>query len=91
VLPTNIRRLYPVEITIILEWRFWDLQLVDDKVHVTVAFKGEPSRLVIPLRALTYFSDPTEKLNVQLREGKTSEARCKSEDRIASSLHPSHS
>lgn len=87
VLPPHIRRLHPTEITVVLEWRFWNLRLVDDKIHVTVSFSDVPAQIVIPLRSLTYFSDPTEKLEVWLRAGETSEERCASEASVASVVH----
>lgn len=79
VLPARIRDRNPLEITIVLEWQYWDLQRIEDRIQVTVSFDGEPARIVIPLAALTYFSDPAAAFAVWLRAGDSSEERCSTE------------
>lgn len=76
VLPPDVRSRHPVEITIILEWQYWDLQRVDDEVRVTVSFDSQIERIVIPLDALTHFSDPVADVSIWLQPGRTSEERC---------------
>jgi uncharacterized protein len=76
VLPPDVRAQHPVEITIVLEWQYWDLQRVDNEIRVTVSFQSQLERIVIPLNALTYFSDAAADVSVWLRAGETSEERC---------------
>ena len=76
VLPPDVRTQHPVEITIVLEWQYDDLVVSEHEIRVTVSFNSQPARIVIPLAALTSFSDPSVGLQVWLRSGATSEARC---------------
>ncbi len=76
VLPQRIREAYPSEITIVLEWEFWNLQRIENEIHVTVGFGGIRERIVIPLEALTHFADPSVEVAVWFRTGDTSDARC---------------
>lgn len=76
VLPADVRGRNPVEITIVLEWQYWDLEVVDREIRVMVSFNLQAERIVIPLDALTYFSDPTAGFAAWLRPGATSEERC---------------
>ena len=50
---------YPERMTIVLQHKFENLQVYDDHFEVTLHFKGEPDRLVVPYDALTNFVDPS--------------------------------
>ncbi|MCI5045183.1 MAG: ClpXP protease specificity-enhancing factor SspB, partial [Aquisalinus sp.] len=50
---------YPERMTIVLQHKFENLQVHDDHFEVTLHFKGEPDRLVVPYDALTNFVDPS--------------------------------
>jgi uncharacterized protein len=45
--------------TIVLQHKFWDLMVFDDRFEVKLAFNGVPERLVIPLAAIKSFVDPS--------------------------------
>jgi uncharacterized protein len=66
-LPPELRAKYPEEMTIVLQHQFWDLTLQNDLVSVTLKFQGRPSRLVIPLPAITAFGDPSVNFGLQLK------------------------
>lgn len=53
--------------TIVLQHQFWDLTVQDDLVAVTLKFHGRPSRLVIPLAAVSAFGDPSVNFGLQLK------------------------
>ncbi|WP_306253213.1 SspB family protein [Parvularcula sp. IMCC14364] len=50
---------YPERMTIVLQHKFEDLQVHEDHFEVTLHFKGEPDRLIVPYDALTNFVDPS--------------------------------
>ena len=77
----ELRARYPEEMTIVLQHQFWDLAVQDDLVAVTLKFHGRPSRLVIPLTAISAFGDPSVNFGLQL---KTLSVEADSEDGEAS-------
>jgi hypothetical protein len=66
-LPPALRAKYPEEMTVVLQHQFWDLTVQDDFVSVTLKFQGRPSRLVIPLSAITAFGDPSVNFGLRLK------------------------
>lgn len=61
----TLRSKYPQEITIVLQYQFWDLRISDDKFGVTLSFSNVPEKLVIPFAALTGFADPSTKFGLK--------------------------
>ncbi len=57
-LPDYLRARYPAEMTIVLQFQFYDLVVDDIGFAVTLTFNNAPERLVVPLRAITVFADP---------------------------------
>lgn len=57
--PDYLRARYPNEMTIVLQFQFYDLTVDDHEMGVTLTFNNTPERLVIPLRAITVFADPS--------------------------------
>jgi uncharacterized protein len=66
-LPPALRAKYPEEMTVVLQHQFWDLTVQDDLVSVTLKFQGRPSRLVIPLSAISAFGDPSVNFGLRLK------------------------
>jgi uncharacterized protein len=58
-LSARLREQYPEEMTIILQYQFWDLQVDDESFEVGLHFKNIPERLHIPFEAITGFYDPS--------------------------------
>lgn len=73
-LPSELRAKYPDEMTIVLQHQFWDLSVEDDRFAVTLKFRGRPSRLVIPLAAISAFGDPSVNFGLQLKTSRSDEA-----------------
>lgn len=65
---------YPTEMTIVLQHQFWDLSVEDTQFAVTLKFRGRPSRLVIPLSAISAFGDPSVNFGLQLKTSRSDEA-----------------
>jgi hypothetical protein len=57
--PDYLKARYPSEMTIVLQFQFYDLQVDDTAVSVTLTFNNTPERLIIPIRAITVFADPS--------------------------------
>ncbi|MGD9828639.1 MAG: ClpXP protease specificity-enhancing factor SspB [Hyphomicrobiaceae bacterium] len=58
-LSKRLRQQYPDEMTIVLQHRFWDLVVGDDRFEVKLTFDGIPERLAIPYAAIRVFLDPS--------------------------------
>ncbi len=56
---------YPEEMTIVLQHRYWDLQVHDDRFEVSLTFNSIPERLVVPYSALKVFFDPSVPYGLQ--------------------------
>ncbi len=67
VMPDSLRAQYPEEITIVLQYEYWDLEVEDDIFHVTLSFNNERSALSVPYEAITAFADPAVKFGLQLK------------------------
>ncbi len=61
----SLHQQYPEEMTIILQHQFWDLQVDDVGLRVTLSFNNRPHDLVVPYTALTSFVDPSVKFGLQ--------------------------
>lgn len=63
--PQRLIERFPDEMTIVLQNRFWDLAVDDQRFSVGLSFNQIPSKLVIPYSAITGFHDPA--VNFELR------------------------
>lgn len=62
--PDYLKEEYPEEITIVLQYEFWDLEVTDDHFCVTLCFNDIHERLMIPFNAITSFVDPSVKFGL---------------------------
>lgn len=65
VLSKRLREKYPGEMTIVLQHRFWDLVVDEDRFEVKLTFDGIPERLVIPFKSIKVFFDPSVRYGLQ--------------------------
>jgi hypothetical protein len=77
---------YPQEMTIVLQYQFWDLTVTDESFEVGLSFGGVPERIVIPFDAITAFLDPSVQFGFQfeLLDVAGNEAATKSGETAAS-------
>ena len=68
-IPTYLRQQYPDEMTIVLQYQFYDLKVADEVLHVTLSFNNKLEELVIPLAAITTFADPAVSFALQFQSG----------------------
>ncbi len=64
-LSKRLKEKYPEEMTIVLQHRFWDLTVSEDRFEVKLTFDGIPERLVVPFAALKVFFDPSVRYGLQ--------------------------
>ena len=60
---------YPEEMTIVLQHRFWDLAVHEDRFEVKLTFNSIPERLVVPFTAIKVFFDPSVPYGLQFESG----------------------
>jgi len=66
-IPDYLSAQYPHEMTIVLEHQFWGLEVDDHQFSVTLSFRNQAERLVVPLAAVTAFADPSVKFGLEFR------------------------
>ncbi len=66
-IPDYLRDRYPGEMTIVLQYQFYDLAIDDDKLQVTLSFNNIPEKLVVPLAAISIFADPSVNFALQFQ------------------------
>ena len=57
-IPRHLTERFPDEMTIVIQHRYWDLKVEDDRFSVGLSFGGVPSILTVPFGAVTDFVDP---------------------------------
>lgn len=68
ILSKRLKEKYPHEMTIVLQHRFWDLIVSEERFEVKLTFDGIPERLVIPFAAIKVFIDPSVRYGLQFDE-----------------------
>ncbi len=64
-IPKRLADRFPDEMTIVIQHRFWDLKVDEQRFSVGLSFGQVPSTLTIPFSAITGFHDPA--VNFELR------------------------
>ena len=64
-IPKRLIERFPDEMTIVMQNRYWDLLVDDERFSVGLSFNQISSKLVIPYAAITGFHDPA--VNFELR------------------------
>ncbi len=68
-IPDHLMEKFPDEMTIVLQNRFWDLEVNDDGFQVGLSFNQISSLLIIPFAAITSFVDPAVDFALQFQVG----------------------
>lgn len=66
-IPDYLRDRYPGEMTVVLQYQFYDLCIKDECINVTLSFNNVPEKLVIPLSSVTIFADPSVNFALQFQ------------------------
>ena len=68
ILSKRLKEKYPHEMTVVLQHRFWDLIISEDRFEVKLTFDGIPERLVVPYRSIKVFIDPSVRFGLQFED-----------------------
>ena len=66
-IPGHLRERFPDEMTIVLQNKFWDLNVTEEGFSVGLSFNQMPSKLVMPFSAITAFVDPAVDFGLQFQ------------------------
>jgi len=78
---------FPDEMTIVLENKFWGLEVSEEAFAVTLSFGGRNERLTVPFAALTAFVDPSVKFGLQFGAAETA-AKARAEEKLEKPEEP---
>jgi uncharacterized protein len=67
-LSKRLMQKYPEEMTVVLQHRFWNLIVSEDRFEVKLTFDGIEERLCIPFAAIKVFFDPSVPYGIQFEE-----------------------
>src|ERR1700730_16585281 len=68
-IPEYLKKQYPEEMTIVLQYQFFGLKIDEDSFSVMLSFNNVKERLHIPLEAITTFADPSVNFALQFQSG----------------------
>jgi len=66
-IPSYLHEQYPGEMTIVLQYQFYGLEISDTGFKVTLSFNNKNEGLSIPLAAITTFADPSVNFALQFQ------------------------
>ena len=72
-IPKHLSDRFPDEMTIVIQNRFWDLKVQEDRFEVGLSFNQMPAKLHIPFSAITVFFDPEVKFQLQFQASEDDE------------------
>ncbi|MDD4615842.1 MAG: ClpXP protease specificity-enhancing factor SspB [Alphaproteobacteria bacterium] len=65
--PEYLRKQYPDEMTIVLQYQFSGLKIEDDAIQVMLSFNNIKESLVVPIDSITTFADPSVNFALQFQ------------------------
>jgi hypothetical protein len=68
ILSKRLKEKYPEEMTVVLQHRFWDLIVSEERFEVKLTFDSIPERLVVPFASIKVFFDPSVPYGLQFDE-----------------------
>ncbi len=66
-IPDYLRSQYPGEMTIVLQYQFFGLDVTEEQFSVTLSFNNVHERLTVPFAAITTFADPSVNFALQFQ------------------------
>jgi len=67
-IPAHLVSRFPDEMTIVVQHKFWGLQIHQDYFEIGLSFNQKPEHLVIPFDAIVGFVDPSVQFALQFHE-----------------------
>lgn len=68
-IPPYLKEQYPEEMTIVLQYQFFNLKIEEKGFSVVLSFNNIREKLVIPFSAITTFADPSVNFALQFQNG----------------------
>lgn len=65
IMPDYLKQKHPDEITIVIQYQFWNLKTTEDSFSISLSFNGKQENLTIPLKSIVSFVDPYVKFGLQ--------------------------
>lgn len=65
--PSYLSEQYPTEMTIVLQYQYYGLEVTEERFEVTLSFHNKHERLVVPFAAITTFADPSVNFALQFQ------------------------
>ncbi len=66
-IPPHLHERFPDEMTIVLQNKFWDLEVTDEGFSVGLSFNQIPAKLSVPFASITAFVDPAVDFGLQFQ------------------------
>ena len=66
-IPTHLKERFPDEMTIVIQNKFWELNVTDEGFSVGLSFNQIPAKLQVPFAAITAFVDPAVDFGLQFQ------------------------
>jgi uncharacterized protein len=64
-LSRKVRKQFPTELSVILQYQFTELKVEDQRFSVVLSFGGRPEKIVVPFAAMTAFHDPSVRFSLR--------------------------
>lgn len=79
-MPKHLLERYPDEMTIVIQHRYWDLAVGDEKFQIGLSFNQVPAKLIVPYSAVTGFVDPHVNFALQFAPPETEAANTEDDE-----------
>lgn len=86
---TRLRERYPEQMTIVVQYQYWDLKVTDTGFEVGLSFSDVPEKLEIPFSAVRGFYDPSVNFELEFDVKTEAEHAPVAEPRIKAPAEPS--
>jgi len=77
---SRLRERYPEQMTIVIQFQYWDLKVTDTGFEVGLSFSDVPEKLEIPFSAVRGFYDPSVNFELEFEVKAETEAEATEEE-----------
>lgn len=85
-IPAYLVERYPDEMTIVLQFQFYGLEVGDELFTVTLSFNNQQERLTIPYNAISIFADPSVNFALQFQQADEADAQADDGETVVAAL-----
>lgn len=73
-IPDYLKEEYPDNITIVLQYEYWDLEVNENNFYITLCFNDVHERIAVPFGAVVSFVDPSVRFGIHFTPAETEES-----------------